>query len=639
MKRSLFIALLLTGILNTKAQTVFTYGTNQVSKQEFWRAFSKNNAGNNSEQAIREYLDLYIRFKLKVQAAKDAKLDTLPNINNDIAGFRAQIIDQYMRQQSYSKDLVTEAAERSATEIETAHIFIGYDKDSAAAKTQIEKAYKELQSGADFGKTAITYSTNNYVKARSGYIGYITVFSLPYELENIVYSLDAGTYSKPVAGSKGWHIFKVLGKRKSPGVMKAAQILFAIPQEATQEERAAIKSLADSVYRLLKNGQDFEKAALEYSNDRSTYTTGGQLPEFTFSKFDATFSKAAFDLKNDNDLSEPVLTSFGWHIIKRISLKPLNTDLQDANLIQEFTDKVNADARINLAALRMKEEMKKASGYKALPYNEKQLWALTDSMLKAKNYAAIFKANKQKPLFALKLQTVSVADWLQYAKSQRTAPSETGTVDYSLLMKQFTETTVEQYYKDRLETMNEDFRYQLKEFTEGSLLFEVMERNIWSKAPMDSTGLLNYYKQNKSRYKWQPSVAAVIFNCSDTSVANQALKLMKENPANWKQYMDNLNGQALADSGRFEYSQLPVKDPGLLKPGQYTSIETNLNDGSSSFCYILKIFPGDDQRSFEEAKGLVINDYQLLMEEKWINQLKKKYPVKVNEVVVKGLGK
>jgi peptidyl-prolyl cis-trans isomerase SurA len=190
-----------------------------------------------------------------------------------------------------------------------------------------------------------------------------------------------------------------------------------------------------------------------------------------------------------------------------------------------------------------------------------------------------------------------------------------------------------------LETINEDFRYQIKEFTEGSLLFEVMEREIWSKAPTDSAGLINYYKAHKSNYKWQPSVSAIVFNCSDTATANEALKMMKQNPMRWKEYMDNMGGKALADSGRFEYAQLPIKQGTVLTAGLVTPVEVNVNDGSSSFCYIVKNFPDADQRTYDEAKGLVINDYQLLLEDKWINQLKKKYPVKVNEVVVKGLGK
>jgi len=206
-------------------------------------------------------------------------------------------------------------------------------------------------------------------------------------------------------------------------------------------------------------------------------------------------------------------------------------------------------------------------------------------------------------------------------------------------MKQFVETTAEQYYKDRLETVNEDFRYQLKEFSEGSLLFEVMERKIWSVAPNDSMALVNYYTKNKSKYKWQPSVNAIVFNCSDTSVANQALILMKKDPLKWKDYMDAFNGTALADSSRFEFSQLPVKETATMKAGMFTPVVLNTNDGSSSFCYIVKVYNTEDQRSFDEAKGLVINDYQLLLEEQWISQLKKKYPVKVNEVVVKGMVK
>ena len=637
--RNFFIALLVITGVGTSAQTIFSYGTNQVSKNEFWRAYSKNNNGERSEKLMREYLDLYIRFKLKVQAAKDAKLDTLPNIKNDIAGFRAQLIEQYLRNQSYSKSLVTEAANRNQYELEIAHVFVAYNADSAAAKVQIEKAYKALQGGADFSKTSHGFSNNEFVKNTNGYIGYISVFSLPYTFENVVYALTPGTFSKPIAGAKGWHIFKLLQKRNSAGKMKASQILFAIPQNANADEKAEAKKLADSVYKLLLNGESFEAAALTYSTDKLTYSTGGLMQEFTYTTYEEAFSKAAFSLKKDKDISQPVLSSIGWHIIQRNSLTPVKEDLTNADVLQYWSDKVNNDQRITFAMEKMKEEMKKTSGYKALPYNEQQLWTLTDTMLNAKNYVSFFKANKQKPLFQLTGKTISVAEWLQYAKSQRTTPNQTVKPVYKTLMQQFTNETIEQYYKDRLENINEDFKYQIKEFTEGSLLFEVMERNIWSKAPTDSAGLINYYKAHKSNYKWQPSVSAIVFNCSDTATANEALRMMKQNPMRWKEYMDNMGGKALADSGRFEYAQLPIKPGTVLSAGLFTPVEVNINDGSSSFCFIVKSFPDADQRSYDEAKGLVINDYQLLLEDKWVNQLKKKYPIKVNELVVKGLGK
>jgi peptidyl-prolyl cis-trans isomerase SurA len=636
--RNLLTAFLLLLTITGNTQTIFSYGTHQVSKNEFWRAFTRNNTGAVNEKSMREYLDLYIRFKLKVQAAKDAKIDTLPNLTGDIAGFRAQLIEQYMRQQGSNKQLVTEALERFKEELEIAHVFVAFDKDNAAAKTQIDKAYKELQSGADFGKTAASFSNNNLVKNSNGYIGYITVFSLPYELENTVYALKQGGFSKPVMGAKGWHIFKLLNKRASFGKMKAAQILIGLPSDADAAEKEQAKKLADSVYGLItRNQMKFEDAARQFSTDKFSYTTGGEMQEFTYSSFHPSFSNIAFALEKDNDMSKPFATSMGWHIVKRISRSELKTDINDPQVFDEWNAKVSADPRIAIANAQLKAEMKKACGYKALPFNEQQLWTLTDTMLKAKDYVSFFKANRQKPLFQLTGKTITVADWLQYAKSKQGIPQSNGKNVYTDLMKQFADETTEQFYKDRLEQMNNEFKFQVKEFTEGSLLFEMMERSIWSKAPADSAGLLKYYNANKSKYKWQPSVSAILFNCADTAVAHEALRQMKANPASWKQIMDNLGGRALADSGRFEHNQLPVAPGTKLKQGMFTPVETNGNDGSSSFCYILKEFTGEEQRSFDEAKGLVINDYQLLLEEQWINQLKKKYPVKVNEAVVKGL--
>jgi peptidyl-prolyl cis-trans isomerase SurA len=637
--RNILFFLLMVAATSSQAQTLFTYGTNKVDKKEFWRAFSKNNNGATDEKSIREYLDLFVRFKLKVQAAKDAKLDTLPNIQNDIAAFRAQIIEQYMRNQGSNKELVNEAIERSDSELEIAHVFVGYDSDTAKAKAAIDKAYTQLQTGADFSATSKTFSTNEYVKSTGGHIGYVSAFSLPYDLETAIYNTAVGSYSKPVAGKSGYHIFKVMNKRATLGKIKAAQILVAIPANASQEEIAAARTKAEMVYGLAKKGDAFDKLAQTYSDDKLTFQNGGELPEFSFTKYDASFSKTAFGLQKNGDISAPVQTASGFHIIKRLELKPAVTDKNDPAVVQEFNEKVNTDARINVAIAKQKEQILKSSNYKALPYNEKEVWIITDTLLKAKNYAAIYKANLKKSLFQLGTKVISVADWLKYVKSLQTANYSPKQTDYKELMKQFVYSTTEQYYKDRLETSNEEVGFQIKEFREGSMLFEIMERKIWSAAPADSAGLVTYYNRNKQKYTWQPSVNAIVFNCADTAVANRALDLMKKEPLKWKDHMDFLGGTALADSSRFELNQLPVVEGTNFTAGQFTPIVTNPNDGSSSFCYILKVYNSKDQRSFDEAKGLVINDYQLEMEEKWINQLKKKYPVKVNEAVMKSMVK
>ena len=638
MRLGLFTTILILAMNCTHAQVLFTYGTKKINTDEFLRAYNKNNIGNKDEKSLREYLDLYIRFKLKVQAARDQRIDTLANLKNDIAGFRGQLAEQYMARQDYSKQMIREAYERSLQELEVAHVFIAYDNDTAGAKKNIDKAWQELKKGSDFSTISRNYSTDDYVKATDGYLDYISVFSLPYELENVVYALKPGEYSSPVAGGKGWHIFKLMNKRSASGLMQAAQILFAIPADASQEERSKIRSKADSVYALLMKGYDFEKAVAQWSNDKFTYQTAGVLPEFLYADYDPVFAKAAFALKKDGEIAAPFQTAYGWHIVKRIALAKKDKDLTDPETLQQWTDKVNANPRIKVVEQKHREEMRKASGYKTLSYDASKLWVLSDSLLETEQYTKMYKDNRQKPLFQLKDKTVTVEDWFKFVKSKQSL-SAGGSLDgWEELMKEFSETTIEQYYKDRLEKMNPDFSYQMQEFTEGSLLFEVMERNIWSKAPTDSTGLLAYYEQNRSKYNWAPSTDAIIFNCADTATANKAFALMKKNNLLWKDYMEQLGGYALADSGRFELSQLPVSgDLKGLQVGSFTNIETNKDDGSASFSYIVKLYPNAEPRNFEAAKGLVINDYQLVLEEKWISELKKKYPIKANEAELQKL--
>jgi peptidyl-prolyl cis-trans isomerase SurA len=619
-------------------QVLFTYGTKKMNADEFLRAFNKNNLGQKDEKSVREYLELYIRFKLKVQAARDQRMDTLVNLKNDIAGFRGQLAEQYMTRQDYSKQMIQEAYERGLYELEVSHVFIAYNNDSATAKKNIEKAWQDLKKGNEFSVVSRTYSTDDYVKATDGFLDYISVFSLPYELENIVYSLKPGEYSSPVAGNKGWHIFKVTNKRDHSGQMIAAQILFAIPPDATQEEKSRIGAKADSVYALLQKGYAFEEAVQIWSNDKFTFQTAGVMPEFSYSDCDPVFARSVFSLKKNEEITAPFKTSFGWHIVKRISLKKNEKILSDPETLQIWTDKVNANPRIKIVEQKHRDEMRKSSGYKSLPYDAQKLWVLSDSLLLSEQYTKMYQDNRKKNLFQLKEKTITVEDWFKFVKNKQSM-SGGGSLDgWEELMKEFTETTIEQYYKDRLEKMNPEFSYQIQEFTEGSLLFEVMERNIWSKAPTDSTGLAAYYEKNKLKYTWAPSADAIIFNCADTATANKALQMMQSNSLLWKEYMERLGGYALADSGRFEITQLPITgEINNLKERTFTAIETNSGDGSSTFSYIIKKYPGGEQRNFEAAKGLVINDYQQILEENWIGDLKKKYPVKINEVELRKL--
>ena len=193
-----------------------------------------------------------------------------------------------------------------------------------------------------------------------------------------------------------------------------------------------------------------------------------------------------------------------------------------------------------------------------------------------------------------------------------------------------------EFYKKHLENYNEDFRFQMKEFKEGNMLFEVMERNVWNKAAADPVALRNYYNDHKQNYKWEASADVLVFNCSTEKIAEDAASALKAGKY-WKMISEESNAAIQSDSGRYELTQISSIQPSApIVPGSFSPIVKN-TDGSASFVKYIQLYPAGLQRNFDDARGLVINDYQNVLEQKWLSSLRLKYPVKVNEQVFEGL--
>ena len=138
---------------------------------------------------MREYLDLYIASRLKIREAKARGYDTLPQISSDLASLRAQIVPAYLNDAASVDRLVQEAFDRSQKDVHVAHIFIpASGTDTAAAWKKAEAAIAAAAT-ADFATVAKQYSADPLVQQNGGDMGFMTAFTLPYAIENIVYGL------------------------------------------------------------------------------------------------------------------------------------------------------------------------------------------------------------------------------------------------------------------------------------------------------------------------------------------------------------------------------------------------------------------------------------------------------------------
>lgn len=644
MKKFLLPVVLMLLITTAYSQTLFTYGKNSVEAKEFLRAFNKNNTiapATDRKKAMRDYLDLYIKSKLKVREAYARKYDTIPSIQSEVDNLRLQIIDNYMSDPQAIEKLTHEAFIRSQKDIHVAHIFISFKNatgatDMAAADRKKDEVVKRLNSGEDFFKVASELSDDPSAKTNKGDIGFITVFTLPYFFENIAYSTPPGKYSDPYRSKSGYHIFKNLQERPAIGKLKAQQILLAFPPGTSDADKRELKKKIDSIYERLKKGDDFSKLAVQFSNDFVSASANGNMQPFGVGHYEPEFEKIAFGLKKDGELSEPFVTEHGYHIVKRIGGVPVAKDSNDKVNWNDLKGLVNNAERTSASQKVMVERIKKQVGFKSYPYKADILQAYTDSMLNGTRLGIGAQQDKNALLFKIGDSTLRIPDWIGYAQVFRYGANNTiKTTD--VLMDEFTQANVMQYYRENLEKYNEDFRNQMNEFKDGNLFFEIMQREIWNVAQSDSAGLRNYYEKNKMKYYWKPSADAVVFYCSDEETANALYKKIKENPSDWQSAISPFEEKVSADSSRNELVNIPNKNKMAFTPGMVTSPVINPNDKSASFAYILKLYNDSSPRTFEEAKGLVINDYQNVLDEKWVVQLQKKYPVVVNQKVLQSV--
>jgi peptidyl-prolyl cis-trans isomerase SurA len=644
--KKVYLLLLMAAVSSAAhSQTFITYGNNSISKQEFLKAYNKNKTQvSDKEKSLREYVELYTNFKLKVKAAEELKLDTLAQIEYDIRNFRDQIMDNYLSDEKGIERLTDEAFERSQKDLHIMHFSApvaaaAAPADTVAAYNAMMAMYAALKATPDDGMPVekVPGAAGIFKKAD---LGFITVFTVPYEYENIIYGLKKGEISKPYRSKNGWHIFKLSEERRGAGKWRIAQILIALAPDANTAAKEAAQKRAGEAYALLKKGDSFSATAKNYSDDKLSYLSGGELPEFGTGAFASDFENQVLKLKTDGEISEPFLTSFGYHIIKRMGFSPIPTDRSEEAFIFDLKQKVMKDSRVNAEKEKYSREMMARVGVKKLTaVKDADLFRYADSLLKNPSIeqTKAFPISNKKVL-KIKDEELKGSDWLAFIREYKTNYSVFNDETNMQLWDKFVEVSALNYYKKHLEEYNTEFKFQMQEFKEGNMLFEIMERNVWGKAINDSTGLKKHYNAHAGDFKWAASADVLIFNCSTAKIAEDAMTALKKGKS-WRAISEEQSekGTLQADSGRYEISQIvganyastPVK-------GTYTSIVTNI-DGTATFVKYVNIYEANQQRSFEEARGLVINEYQQVLEQQWLAELKKKYPVKVNENMIKDM--
>ncbi|MFT4876943.1 MAG: peptidyl-prolyl cis-trans isomerase SurA, partial [Bacteroidia bacterium] len=494
---------------------IFSYGDEVVYGDEFMRVFNKNKREENAptKEEIEEYLDLYVKFKLKVAEAYSRKMDTVPSFINELAGYREQLAQPYLTDKSVTDMLVKQAFDRSQQEVNASHLLINCPldakpADSLAAYQKIFGLRNRIEKGEDFGTIATQYSEDPSAKSNAGNLGYFTAFQMIYPFENAAFNTSIGSVSMPIRTRFGYHLVHVIDRRKSMGDVKVGHIMIKYYNEGQID---STKKRIDAVLTKLKAGADWNKTVEEFSEDFNTNSIGGELSWFsrTTSNVPNEFKDAAYGLEKDGDFSSPFKTKFGWHIIRRVEIKSLPAYDEMKDVIRR---KVERDTRSELnkdvVVVRVKTEnkFKEAKGLDSVKGNFGE--ELIQGKYKKKEGTGMV-------LFQIANKSYTDSDFYTYVLANQGKTNKTLANAVIDLYAEFVKQSNLDYEKSILEVKYDDFKYIMQEYKDGILLFELTDNEVWSKAVADSAGLEAFYAKNQANYMWKERADASIFSCKD----------------------------------------------------------------------------------------------------------------------------
>lgn len=642
-----FVAFLLSSSFAQKTNDpiLFTVEDANVRVSEFDYIYSKTNGeeANYSKSSLQEYLDLYTKFKLKVQKAKDMQLDTITSLQQELEGYRKQLADSYLLDREVTDKLVKEAYERKKQDVEMSHILISVGQNATAqeetaAQQRLVDLKKQMEGGTSFQDLAKQYSDDGTSKNNGGKVGFLTAV-LPngfYDLETALYTLPVGTVSDPIRTNFGYHLVKVDSRRPARGEMEIAHILVRTPKNAANDDQS--KGLIDKVYAQLKDGANFNELVKQYSQDKATSNRDGYLGFFGINQYERAFEDAAFALTEDESFSEPVKTNEGWHIIKRISKR----ELAPYNLAKaQLEQKIRQDGRFELARMALVEKIKTDNSFTQTTADLKTLKdTLSEDFLTFR-----WRAPEEKPtsiLFSFgddkKVNLGAFMDYMQQSARERIQlgrKNDNIAAVVDALYDNFVAAEALKYEEGQLEEKYPDFKALMREYQEGILLFEATKMLVWDKASQDTTGLKKFFKTVDGKYKWEERAVVTTYNVNSSGIVKLEEMRNYAQGHTMEEVLTkfNKNGELLTASQKtIEKGRDQMMDRLEWKVGTISDNESNKQNKSISFTKFEEIIPSTP-KTLKEARGYVVADYQDFLEKQWVEQLRNEYNVKLNKRV------
>ncbi len=457
------------------------------------------------KKSLENYVSLFRNYKLKVADAEAAGIDKTKAFQNELLNYEAQLRASYLSDKAGEALAIRNVYNRSKEILSVSHIIFPLpaktvSKDTVPVYQRAKAVYDRIRGGEDFEKVGKELAESE--KEDSVFfeqVEYVYPLQTMMAFENAIYNMNVGDITAPVRTEAGFHIIRLDRKIPNPGKIRVAHVLIGSTAFTGELPDSTLLRKANDIYEKAKNGEDFGELARRYSVDAKTDASGGVLPYFGLGEMVKSFEQAAFALKEINDISKPVKTRYGYHIIKLLDRKP-QAPYEEVEK-SYYTVMRQGDRNFELF-YSYDEREKKKLGYKFNQEAYDDLQRLCDDYFPT-DTAFYNRAGKMTKV----LMHMNNKDFLQdeFAEYIHRNPFSLKTYSgdfMSEVYRLFVRDIINIFGRKNLEKNHPEYRSLMNEYRDGILLFEISNRRVWSK-PIEQQAKLEeeWIKELNDKYE------------------------------------------------------------------------------------------------------------------------------------------
>lgn len=641
-----FLVILLTLLAwgcGSTAPAVATIGAESISLEEFERSYAKNNGGPDSGAAStqkqrEDFLDLLVKFRLKVAEAKAQGIDTQPDIQTEIRGYELSVAETYMIEKELVEPNVRKLYDRKKEEIRASHILIRTDPnsppdDTLAAYTKAMEVIGKVPN-EEFDSLVVRYSEEPNAQQSKGDLGYFSVGRMVPEFEDAAYSLREGEYTKlPVRTQFGYHVIKVRERNQNEGALR---IGFIIMYYAKTGDTAAVKDTAWSLYQRLKDGGDFATLAAQYSHDPQTSMRGGDVGYYEKDRLPAPIAEVLTKTPTGS-VSEPFFMPNGLYIFKVSDRKGIAPFAQEQQNLRQMYRQMRyeqdyGDYRHELVSrygLRYDVSVRYAFEHAFADTTltpADSAWDVLDDPELPSEVLMTFDGGSVTVGEAMRLMATKPEFQMQPLSPQ----------NVERMIDQLATQIIILEHARRSSDHRKEFLALMDEYRDGILLYQVEQDQVWNRIQVNDSLLREFHQPRRDKYRLPDRVNVAEIYVTNDSLANVVTERLNAG----EDFLDVAEDMTMRSGfrekkGVWGFQSNTTND--MTKRAAAMAIDSVSEPFRNGAGWsIIRVVEKDSARAktFEEASLEVTSEYQEYAakerERVWVDELRSKFGVTVN---------